>query len=1396
MRQLLTPLAKLLIIVCSLHFYQHSLAQAQQLKPNIQQWHKRYKIEQLLFSHNGQYLVSFGDDNQAIVTDVQKRKVMSVTKADELLFVHPDSNYFYTKHKLKDTAFAIIKRAFPLGNVIESTVLPTRISSQRLTLVDPFICTINFSTGIIALPYNENYLGKYTIVEFSKEGKPINNITGIDVGRINAMLYQQQKLFTLTSNALWKYENGSLSKVYKQTIADDYFANMALRNDTAILLSNKQIQWVNTTNKQLLQQVTISEFFAKNENDYTARTMYFHHPFVVDEAGAVWLVDTRNRIDRNAGFKSPSYLLARVTSTGIGYPLQNSVKTYADYESVEPLFAYSTSKQAFAFIARNSGKGNLHIYHKYHGEIYATGQQNIAIKQFKFTGTPGKTLLLTGDSKNTSSMIVNLANGKLESIGTIDERLYQYNVAAYKDYNTATASEKLYEPSTGQFKTVPYWQNVDDNYLKFSYNAPLLLDETLQEGRLGLTINGNKKEVKLYGLKGELISKNGYVLEKYQYDSTTGLLFLQWIARMHGERLQHLINTKTGKLVQQWLPSNALFDSGKELFLLSSNTYATGEGIFSVTDNALITAFDTTYSAKHFAITTNKRYICFSTTQYNNGDKIIVWDNELKKSYSIGTQFNVEEIAADPHSNLIYTLGTDGVLKIWNPATASFVADLVINCNSTYKTLSEIEPSYLLMNKDGYYMGENKYYSLLNLQYGATDYPLSQIETAFQRPDKVLASLGYASPSLIAGIEKIANKRFKSKTLNTSTSDIAIQQKELIPLFSVKDSIILPIQMPATTAAFKGLMAYVNGTALWPTPKAIVSSAVQNITIDLVDATNYIRLCLVDKNGVETPGDYLYVNAKPSTDGKLFMIGIGISNYANKDNNLTYAAKDMKDISNYFKIVNDAKNTVFFTAANEQVTLNLLDSIKQFTSAATPKDKVYLYYAGHGLLDTASGNYYLSTYQWNFNSPSTTGYNIDSLNSVLANCVARKKLMIIDACNSGLIEDVVYGENVVLQNDSALRNNSVVARGIINTGKKQKAANVQYAFNYFSQSNGVDVLAASAGNEYALETKHLQNGLFTYSLLSTLKLGNSDIDKDGVLTTNEVQMQVRNMVEKLSRGRQKPSFRQSNIYQEIPLANVENTYFGYFIQAAKSNHVPTLKIYVEQEGLPIDQKDESGFTALLYACREGSLKAVKYLIENGANVNAKSDFGFSTLSLAAHNNHDDIVYYLLCNGAVAKDLLNQYQVEDIATNSRQEIKNTLANFQQLRQQDSIILKLLTPLVKGDTTAAEILYQANKPSNINHWLRAENTSLLFTVIAIKQLGSLQWLINKQVDINYTNTNINSITPLMMAVYFNQQSIVEILLKNGANKTAKDSNGKAAIDYAKDYKRDALIELLQP
>lgn len=77
-----------------------------------------------------------------------------------------------------------------------------------------------------------------------------------------------------------------------------------------------------------------------------------------------------------------------------------------------------------------------------------------------------------------------------------------------------------------------------------------------------------------------------------------------------------------------------------------------------------------------------------------------------------------------------------------------------------------------------------------------------------------------------------------------------------------------------------------------------------------------------------------------------------------------------------------------------------------------------------------------------------------------------------------------------------------------------------------------------------------------------------------------------------------------------------------------------LKLIMKSGCIDINTKDRNGMTALMYACSNGWLKLVEFLIENGADINmSDNENGETALFYAVRHNFIDIVKFLLSHGA-------------------------------------------------------------------------------------------------------------------------------------------------------------------
>jgi uncharacterized caspase-like protein len=195
---------------------------------------------------------------------------------------------------------------------------------------------------------------------------------------------------------------------------------------------------------------------------------------------------------------------------------------------------------------------------------------------------------------------------------------------------------------------------------------------------------------------------------------------------------------------------------------------------------------------------------------------------------------------------------------------------------------------------------------------------------------------------------------------------------------------------------------------------------------------------------------------------------------------------------------------------------------------------------GHGVL-SENLDFYYATYDMDFKNPESKGLPYDHLEQILNETAARQKLLLIDACHSGLVdkENVVSAKSVVIEQDSISGEiNIKETRGIKpKVTQKVDEANtfslMQNMFADFSNDDGIVVISAAGGLEYAFESPRWRNGVFTYSILKGLE-GEADISyeagiNDGKISVQELSQYVSKKVSELTKGKQQPTSRRENL---------------------------------------------------------------------------------------------------------------------------------------------------------------------------------------------------------------------------------------------------------------------------
>lgn len=209
-----------------------------------------------------------------------------------------------------------------------------------------------------------------------------------------------------------------------------------------------------------------------------------------------------------------------------------------------------------------------------------------------------------------------------------------------------------------------------------------------------------------------------------------------------------------------------------------------------------------------------------------------------------------------------------------------------------------------------------------------------------------------------------------------------------------------------------------------------------------------------------------------SVQDKTFAIIIANENYEN-EKDVEYAYNDGQAFREYcVKALGIPENQVHFRS---NATINQMrfevNWLKMIAKSYNGEAKLIFYYAGHGMPDEETKDSYLLPVD-SYSSDVKSGYKLSDLYSAIADMPAKEKLVLLDACFSG-----VQRSGEVLAS----------ARGIALKPKKEEV------------KGNMVVFSAASNNESAYSYKEKSHGLFTYFLLKKMQETQSTLDL-GTLT--------------------------------------------------------------------------------------------------------------------------------------------------------------------------------------------------------------------------------------------------------------------------------------------------------
>ena len=420
---------------------------------------------------------------------------------------------------------------------------------------------------------------------------------------------------------------------------------------------------------------------------------------------------------------------------------------------------------------------------------------------------------------------------------------------------------------------------------------------------------------------------------------------------------------------------------------------------------------------------------------------------------------------------------------------------------------------FLVYDQQGYFRTRGRSAKIVGYENGV-EKPFAYFDLLYNRPDILIRNLEGKQSEEAAAFAKAIEKRMK-------------RFDGRIPAWSNENDFNtehLPIHTNGNTlqlSSEKGVRnIWVNGAKEIPGP---------GNTIRLSPGSNKVEIEKTNRAGdtiFHHQVNFVYSTA-PGRE-QWYFFGAGINHYADTSIALKYATTDIRDLAGLLQKKKPGIQTHLLF--DYDAVRSGFAGWKEKLAGTKINDVVLVSLSGHGYLDSSG--------QFQFASPASTAekflssVSYNELVSLLDAAPARKKILFIDACHSGLLDEEL--ETRVLPEGVKLRSFRKKQAGSATTAFRL----MQEEFLDLTKHNGTIVIAAAAGSEFAMESSAQGNGLFTWVLKKGLFEGAADRDDDGRITTSELQDYLGREVEKISKGGQKPSTNQDN--QGIDWTVLEN----------------------------------------------------------------------------------------------------------------------------------------------------------------------------------------------------------------------------------------------------------------
>ena len=524
---------------------------------------------------------------------------------------------------------------------------------------------------------------------------------------------------------------------------------------------------------------------------------------------------------------------------------------------------------------------------------------------------------------------------------------------------------------------------------------------------------------------------------------------------------------------------------------------------------------------------------------FSKGNELVRFDPETGRMDNFSTNHSgaITSFSQVAGRDLLVTGGVDGSLRFRGTGKATEEFSLVT-----------VPPrDRILISPDNYYMATKGALRGVGFTVGPEVYSFEQFDLMYNRPDRVLANTGMADSTLINNYRLAYEKRLKKlgKTEKKLKFQAGIPELEISyepEILSTRSKTIrFVISARARENNLERLHVLVNGVPEYGKSGEELDASSsryfeKEVTLDMNPGLNDIQVYISDQTGASSMRRNFQVNYNVKEEKPdLYLVAIGTSKFEQSLYNLTYAAKDAEDVTNALNSSDAFEEVHRIQIKDEEVTLERIRELNSFISDADVNDVVIIFIAGHGVLNHEL-DYYLSTYDIDFTMPEGRGIPYDELEDILGQTKSRKKVLFLDACHSGELDK----EEVELAYTTQTEAGDITFRNVGRSVQSRVGMALQSSFELsrilfadMRNSNGATVVSSAGGAEYAMEGQQWNNGVFTYCILNGITEEKADLNGDGRIMLSELQEYINNEVPRLTDGKQTPTSRVENLSNDF-----------------------------------------------------------------------------------------------------------------------------------------------------------------------------------------------------------------------------------------------------------------------